>query len=349
MDGTTAQSNSEHASNDSNPPRGEENERTKDGINDSEYKSSRSSKFRFKSSKPRSRHHSSSHDSNDRSHSEEPRSHRHRHHHRHHHSSRHSPKRQKTEDESLLPSPSGRRSLSPDTAFRESLFDALGDDEGAIYWESVYGQPIHTYAVPSVPKGPDGELERMTDEEYAEYVRARMWERSHEGIMQERERQRQEKARAKKRAETEQRDRAKFDEALEESLRRGERRKRAKQSKVAWETYLKSWEELDSLSKTPPSDSDKKFYIRNHIYWPVETGKRRDVSREEVREFMQHAPSESFSNTLKAERIRWHPDKMFHRYGNLGLGEEKALVQSVTEVFQILDDLWIEEKGRHSK
>ena len=348
MDGTT-QANGEHVSNGSNHLREEENPKTKDGINDSEYKSSRSSKFRFKSSRSRARHHSSSRDSSDATHREEHRSHRHRrHHNRHHHSSRHSPKRQKTEDESLLRSPSGRRSLSPDTAFRESLFDALGDDEGAMYWESVYGQPIHNYAVPSVPKGPDGKLERMTDEEYAEYVRARMWERSHEGMMHERERQRQEKANAKKRAETEQRNRAQFNEALEESLRRGEKRRRAKQWKGVWEKYLESWEELDSLAKTPPSESEKKFYIRNHIHWPVESGKRRDISREEVREFMQHSPSESFSNSLKTERIRWHPDKMLQRYGGLGLSEEKALVQSVTEVFQILDDLWIEEKGRDS-
>ncbi|KUL87894.1 hypothetical protein ZTR_03217 [Talaromyces verruculosus] len=344
----TAPSNGEHVSNDSNLSREEAHKNTKEGINDSEYQRSRSSKFRFKSSKSRARHHSSNHDSSDATHREEHRSHRHLHHHhrRHHHSSRHSSKRQKTEDEPLLQSPGGRRSLSPDTAFRESLFDALGDDEGAMYWESVYGQPIHNYAVPSVPKGPDGKLERMTDEEYAEYVRARMWERSHEGIMHERERQRQEKAKAKKRAETENRERARFDEALEESLRRGEKRRRAKQWKAAWEKYLESWEELDRLAKNPPCESEKKFYIRNHIYWPVEGGKRRDISREEVRDFMQHSPSESLSNTLKAERIRWHPDKMLQRYGGLGLGDEKALVQSVTEVFQILDDLWIEEKGR---
>ncbi|EED15510.1 conserved hypothetical protein [Talaromyces stipitatus ATCC 10500] len=245
--------------------------------------------------------------------------------------------------------------LRPAATFRESLFDALGDDEGALYWESVYGQPIHTYAIPSVPKGPNGELERMTDEEYAEYVQAKMWERSHEGIMQERERQRQENAKAKQRAEAEQqrafRDRTQFNEALEESLKRGEKRRRAKLWIAAWEKYMKSWEGLDASSKAPPatsSDTEKPFYIRNYIHWPVESGKRRDISRDAVREFMQHS-SESFLNTLKAERIRWHPDKMLHRYGSLGLGEEKTLVQSITEVFQILDDLWIEEKGRQSR
>lgn len=187
----------------------------------------------------------------------------------------------------------------------------------------------------------------MTDEEYAEYVRARMWERSHEGILHERERQRQEKAKNKKRAETEHRERARFDEALEESLRRGEKRRRVKQWKEAWAKYSESWDELDSLAKTPPSETEKNIYIRNHIHWPVESGKRRDISRDEVREFMQHSPAEDLLNTLKVERIRWHPDKMVQRYGGLGLGDEKNLVQSVTEVFQILDDLWVEQKRRH--
>ncbi|OKL62148.1 hypothetical protein UA08_03000 [Talaromyces atroroseus] len=330
----------------------------KDRLDESEYPKSRSSKFRFKSSRSRS-HHSKHEDHDDR--------HRHRRRHHHRHKSQHSSKRQKIDqDPPASPGHNERRSLSPDTAFRESLFDAMGDDEGAAYWESVYGQPIHTYAVPSVPKGPDGELERMTDEEYTAYVRARMWERSHEGIMEERERQRREKAKAKQRSEAGQqadKDRARFNEALEESLRRGEKRRRAKLWETTWEKYLKSWEELSALSSSAskPQNEDaeakSQFFIRNHIHWPVDTGKRRDISHEAVKEFMEHAPATSESSaahedllsTLKAERIRWHPDKMLHRYGSLGLKDEKALVQSVTEVFQILDQLWIEEKGRRSK
>jgi hypothetical protein len=71
--------------------------------------------------------------------------------------------------------------LSPDQAFRESLFDALGDDEGAAFWQGVYGQPIHNY--PDTYEDEEtGELERMTEEEYAQFVRRKMWEKSWEGI-----------------------------------------------------------------------------------------------------------------------------------------------------------------------
>lgn len=119
-----------------------------------EYSRSRRSKFRFKSpkSKSRSKHEEDHHDDH----------HHHRHHHRHHH--HHRSKRRKTnrdDDDRRSPSPYSlhHRSISPNSAFRESLFDALADDEGAAFWESVYGQPIHTYDIPSVPKGPNGELE----------------------------------------------------------------------------------------------------------------------------------------------------------------------------------------------
>lgn len=323
--------------------------------NGDDFSESRSSKFRFKkSSKLSTKRSSTAHDqqADTNNNDAEARKHHHRRRHHHHKSSRHSAKRQKTENSPI--SPDGmRRSLSPETAFRESLFDALGDDEGAMYWESVYGQPIHTYAVPSVPKGPNGELERMTDEEYAEYVRARMWERSHEGIMQERERQRRENAKKKQRAEKEQwetQTRARFNEALDESLKRGEARKRAKARKAAWEKYLQSWEDLSTLSKDQCSgeSGDALAHIRKHLHWPVTSGKRRDLTREEVKTFMQNSPLENYLSTLKSERVRWHPDKMLHRYGGLGLGEEKSLVKSITEVFQILDDLWIEEKERNS-
>jgi hypothetical protein len=227
----------------------------------------------------------------------------------------------------------------------------MGDDEGAAFWETVYGQPIHNYAP---PKGPDGELERMTEEEYAAYVRARMWERSHEGMMEERERLRQEKSKEKQRNSSQrQRDeeRYQFDQAMEDSLHRGQERRRTRAWKAAWEDYQKSWEKLNAASKEPSDD----FLIRNHIFWPVESGKRRDICRETVEDFMRHAPSPSGSGyedlptILKTERVRWHPDKMVHRYGSLGLNSEKSLVQSVTEVFQILDQLWSDERARNAR
>ncbi|OJK00871.1 hypothetical protein ASPACDRAFT_117419 [Aspergillus aculeatus ATCC 16872] len=247
--------------------------------------------------------------------------------------------------------------LDPDTAFRESLFDALGDDEGATYWESVYGQPIHTYAIPSVPTGPSGELEQMDEEEYAAYVRSKMWERTREGMLEEQERLRAERHR--KRQQEKQRQagentRKAFDEAIEASLRRGRERKREKAWREGWEAYLGCWGRLDGavqVAAAAAGDRGGKGSFRNLVFWPVESGKRKDVSKENVEAFMRHSPqaangSSELLAVLKAERVRWHPDKIQQRYGVLGI--EEAVLRSVTEVFQIIDHLWNDLRTRDS-
>lgn len=313
-----------------------------DVTGEEETRRPKSNKFRFKS-KHRSR-------DDDTRHSH--RRHRRRHHDGHHRSS----KRRKTS-----PSPSRYEEqqpapLSPDTAFRESLFDALGDDEGADYWQSVYGQPIHTY--PNTRQGPGGELEQMDDEEYAAYVRAKMWERTHQGLLEERERRRLEKERererAKERAEADRRNRRindDFEQAVEESLNRGRERRKKKAWIEIWDRYLRSWDRLNS-SSTGDEEDGKELHLRNLICWPVESGKRADISPQAVESFIRHAPGDSsgktdgvnIANILKMERVRWHPDKIQQRYG--GLGIEEPVMKSVTEVFQILDRMWNEEKER---
>jgi hypothetical protein len=323
--------------------------------NDNGYTRPATGKFRFKSSKSNSK-------SKSRSHREEPYdTHHHRH---HHHSHRHSHRHRRHKSKrSHSPSPNvenNPRGLSPNTAFRESLFDALGDDEGAAYWESVYGQPIHKYAVPSVPKGPDGELEQMSEEEYAAYVRSRMWARTREGMLEEQERLRAERARHKQREEQSaesQRQRMRFEQAMEESLHRGRERRRLKAWKTVWDEYRRAWEEVNR--EVNVGESERRAF-RNLVFWPVESGKRRDVSREAVEEFMRRAPAEGSGvedsgpadstagllAVLKSERIRWHPDKIQHRYGTLGIDE--SVMASVTEVFQIIDHMWNETRAKQS-
>lgn len=320
------------------------------------HSSRRNGAFRFKSSKSTSSRNSKDRPDNDPYRSSRP----HKRHHSPHESrtSRSSKRRHKHKkrakesdrDRNDEPPPNTTEPpLSPSTAFRESLFDALGDDEGAAYWESVYGQPIHTYSIPSIPKGPEGELEQMTDEEYAAYVRARMWERTREGMEEEQERLRAEKRRAKMNEDTRTRredERRAFDDAMEESLRRGAERKRRRAWEGVWMRYLERWEEVAKIKDEGGGGMDK--CLRNLLFWPVQSGKRRDVTSDSVREFMEHAPPQTdLVSTLKAERVRWHPDKIQHRYG--GLGIDDVVMRSVTEVFQIIDRMWNEERERSGK
>jgi hypothetical protein len=230
-----------------------------------------------------------------------------------------------------------------DEAFRESLFDALADDEGAAYWEGVYGQPVHVY--PDTKMGPDGKLERMTEEEYAEYVRRKMWEKSHQHILEEREAK--ERARQKKKDQRahldedvarEEHERNHIRRQMEESLKRGAERKKAKEAAAAWETYSKKWEELKSAQYVAEGANH-----RDLIPWPVASGKANHVSKDEIERFLRSSSAwkEDSAALLKVERVRWHPDKMQQRFGqHIDLDTMKL----VTAVFQVIDRLWTERR-----
>ena len=324
---------------------------TDDTTKTDAYTSAKPTKFHFKSSSSRrKRHHDRSDSSKERSHrsSKRYRSDSHRERHRSPRSKRSDRHPTATVDGSYYdPSHRHRESLFDQIeetnadVFRESLFDALADDEGAAYWEGVYGQPIHTY--PAQKPGPDGTLERMTEDEYAEYVRARMWEKSHQHIVEEREARAKARREGKERrrreeegGEAEEREREGIRRRMEESLRRGEERKRAKEAGKGWEVYEAKWAALTS-SLNPSSLGTER--VAELIPWPVLSGKARDVDEAAIERFLRAAPgwSADASALLKAERVRWHPDKMQRRFGQ-AIDEET--IRGVTAVFQVVDQLW---------
>ncbi|KAL8705989.1 MAG: hypothetical protein Q9201_000933 [Fulgogasparrea decipioides] len=256
--------------------------------------------------------------------------------HRRHHSPHHHRSRQHRS-----PSLSSDQHLDSETAFRESLFDALADDEGAAFWESVYGQPIHTYSpyiLSSAKTNNDpeqAELQRMTDDEYATYVRARMWEKSHGFIIEERRRREVERVRRKHR-EKHERD---WERSVEEALKRGEERREKSRWKDAWGRYLRGWDVLSQIGNREDTE------MKERIPWPVETVRYKDVAAEQVEKFFKHAPQPrkpgdevNLGATLKVERLRWHPDKFLQRAGGQGL--DKETIAKVTTVFQVIDRMW---------
>lgn len=257
-------------------------------------------------------------------------------HHRHHH---HRSKRRHS-------SPS-ERTLSPNTAFRESLFDAMADDEGAAFWEGVYGQPVHTYS-PHI-KTPEGELEKMTDEAYVAYVRRKMWERSHEYIVEERKRRDEQRNRKRKR-EAEDKE---WEKGVEQALKRGEERRRAGKWRVCWLAYERGWERLQEEQATLSEKNSTS--LRERISWPVESGSWKDVQPAQVERFFKHAPQPTsdavgdlvpvdLATLLKAERVRWHPDKMQQRFRGQGVDLDEKTMKIVTAVFQIVDRMWTEAR-----
>lgn len=319
----------------------------------------RSSKFRFKdksSSRRSGRRERRPRSPSERSHRERERrdrsSDRDRHHHqpRHHRSKRrkHSP----TDDPALyddthLPNAKSEQYVDPDVAFRESLFDAMADDEGAQYWEWVYGQPVHIY--PPEKPGPDGELERMTDEEYTAFVRAKMYEKTHEHLLEEkarREAARKERERLAKESAREEREAEEFRRKVEASLKRGQERKSRKAWGDKWHAYLQRWESLGQGAV------NGKIHLAS-LPWPVESGKRADATEPTaIERFFLHAPTSGqpteaqLAKVLKAERVRWHPDKIQQKLGGQDVSED--VMQAVTAVFQAIDRLWneVRDAGR---
>jgi hypothetical protein len=195
----------------------------------------------------------------------------------------------------------------------------MADDEGAAYWESVYGQPIHVYS--NSTTNPAGELEQMTDEEYAAHVRQKMWEKTHAGLLEERARRDEQR----KRAREEERHARKLQQEMEQSLRRGEERRQKRRWAEQWEEYSHAWSKGDT------------------VVWPVDGGERKDINDTEVRAFFVHGlgledlGEQAFVAKLREERLRWHPDKMQQRFG---AALDEHAMRNVTAVFQIIDKLW---------
>lgn len=279
----------------------------------------------------------------------------------------------------------------------------MADDEGAAYWEGVYGQPIHVYGkkrrkarnasaghgegdggvggmggVNEDGDGDEAELEEMTDEEYTTYVRQKMWEKTHQHILEERklreERARRKKEEEKERSQRVESEREKFERDMEESLKRGVRRKRERDWRGVWGRYCRGWEcvvargrgrrkgEGEVKREEDGDAGDVRVKIENEdedegeheheiesadkpqIPWPTKSGKHSDISTDEVETFFRHAPPADGKNgerdlrrVLKLERVRWHPDRMSHA---LGGGIDDSTLQAVTAVFQVVDAMY---------
>ncbi|KAM3478526.1 hypothetical protein MY5147_002171 [Beauveria neobassiana] len=259
------------------------------------------------------------------------------------HSHRHRHQHRRRSRSPTPPNPYEEEPLDPEAAFRESLFDAMADEEGAAYWEGVYGQPVHIYEQDKV--GPQGELERMTDEEYAAHVRQKMWEKTHAGLLEERARREE----RRKQKEEEARHNKKLHEEMERSLRRGEARRERRYWARRWEDYTALWENWDGAARTMAWPWKGGVAKRAAGWGIVEDGEEEEIDEQEVREFFVHglAADEigeaAFVSKLKDERVRWHPDKIQQRLG--GKMDDKVM-RDVTAIFQIIDRLWADMRQK---
>jgi hypothetical protein len=319
------------------------------------------SRFRLKRPRPKDTHDPT----DDFKHSSRGRFEDHHHHHGHRskrHKSSHRSHTHHTGHASSGPSdedaaPDADRTTSQ-AAFKESLFDALADDEGADYWQHVYGQPMHTYRREQAEAAYGGGA--IGDDAFAAWVNQQMWQKSHEHILAERRRREREAAQraADRRREREETRRMCSDEEdrfrrrVDASLRKRKRRREEEGvgGRRAWERYLRDWDAVREM-RVGGTDADggaekEEGNASSRIPWPVDSGKARHVSKEAVEAFLAAALADlgpsSRATALRAERVRWHPDKIQHRFG--GQTVDPETLKLVNTVFLTVDELYSKSK-----
>ncbi|KAI5204978.1 hypothetical protein AUEXF2481DRAFT_39904 [Aureobasidium subglaciale EXF-2481] len=308
----------------------------------------------------------------------------HRHSHRHGHTG---PEDQESNARkhtaSTSPLHDSNKATSPkdtDTAFRESLFDAMADDEGAAYWQAIYGDSIHSYPRPTI-QTPHGHLEEMSDDQYVCYVKTKMWEKKNPELLREKLSREEQGERAKRRHGGEEHDDDEYEEDFEwvgnaekgyekrstrsrriprpqetresrhdaafvsdvdAALARGAARKQSKRYHSAWFAYLQRWAALKS---SPPSTSSEA--LLKEIPWPVQSLVSTDVNKQNVQDFFTNAPLDDQARikTLKDQSVNWHPDRFQRRFGGGDVDEET--LKLATSVFQTIYDMW--ERMRPAK
>lgn len=247
------------------------------------------------------------------------------------------------------------QNLDPDTAFRESVLDALSDADGAAYWQRVYGVDLSTIPRTKTDRT-TGATERTTDDERVALARRMIFESQKAPREKDEERRRRKKREEESRrqhrddddeeptrrtAEKERRQRKervraaeaerRMQEEIERSLRRGEERRKRAEMKSKFDEYSQRWAEWDGEQATIP--------------WPTLTGARNGITEREIRSFLvrglelKTVGSKEFLARLKEQRVRWHPDKMQQKMGGKDK-VDKRVMADITMIFQVIDTLY---------
>lgn len=197
----------------------------------------------------------------------------------------------------------------------------------------------------------------MTDEDYVNYVKTKMWEKKHPEVLQQRkqndrEKKLEEEERTKRRERfVRRKEQRAWERSQSNKIDDGENDRyeyqfagetngtnddntRDKASANGWTNYLSAWDELKHDLVHSPFTTQT-----NRIVWPLLESQT--PTKANVKAFMRTLPQRSRFRALKAERVKWHPDKMQQRFSGR---VDKATLEKVTAVFQTMDELYEEER-----
>ena len=222
-----------------------------------------------------------------------------------------------------------------DAQFRAKLFSAMEDDTRLEEIEARF----NAYHVPKRwedNRNPLENLKDMDDDEYIEWLRRKMWQRTHREEREETARLDKER---QERREGEKRERREARKQEEERRRTRRERKAAEEMTQAWQNYSASWDTLNSNPPTFPT-----LHFRN-IPWPIQhpPTSPEQLTADAISAFVL-SPLHSHGKTRK-HRIReallvFHPDR-FDRWTRLVRNEpDRQLVREAAgSVVRILNAL----------
>lgn len=233
-------------------------------------------------------------------------------------------------------------------AFRAKLFDEMELDAGLDATEAKFSG----YYMPNRWKDRTGfegsgsipqSKTAMDDEEYAEYIRRGMWERTHKAERVAREQQEKER---KERKDKERKLREKTKELENEEVERRRRNREAKANQQfveGWTAYERRWSELQQATTTAslvPASMDL-----HALPWPIAQPITSidDLTTEAVSAFLLshlHSADKPKRARLREALLLYHPDRFEGRFMTAIQADAKDRVQeAVGKVARILTSL----------
>ncbi|KAK0226236.1 hypothetical protein IW262DRAFT_1541307 [Armillaria fumosa] len=235
--------------------------------------------------------------------------------------------------------------------FRERMSMAFADDERLDSLEAQFNEFVH------IPKRWGGDSTRpvydddgnfmkldpryMDDEEYAEWIRAGMYRKSHAQEYEEARRRKAEKAARRAREKAAKEESRRLERQAEEERRQRRRNRVIRRRELARQEYESRWKELLSL---PPANLHF-----DDIPWPIAAPRSsvavEDLTLEAVSLFL-FSEETTKKDRLRETYLRFHPDKFESRLMKLvKSGEQEKVRLGMGQVVRILNDLMKQGDG----
>ncbi|EUC57540.1 hypothetical protein RSOL_224300, partial [Rhizoctonia solani AG-3 Rhs1AP] len=227
--------------------------------------------------------------------------------------------------------------------FRENLFDAMGDDAGFESTEArlnEYDDFVPDRWGDSTSSHLRDDPSMMDDDQYAEWVRAGMWRRTHKAEIEAQERAEEERKRKKER----ERDRRKETRRMErEDNERRTRRKQVKEQQLVvegWIAYEAQWAQLRPSEATSLRFTD--------LPWPCYPPPRLPLdpdalSKQAISSFLLsplHSIGKPRKQRLREALLLYHPDRFIAKWmGRVRKDDAQEVQEAVGRVARVLTGL----------